>query len=83
MEHGVDFNRLNDCVSDEGKGLDLLEDSVKRSQEAGVDKSCTVRVAGKKWCVRDGGVWKDCKEGSGVGDLVHKVESLFNTTGRT
>ena len=81
MEHGVDFERLNDCVSEEGKGLDLLEESVKRSQEAGVQKSCTVRVAGKIWCIRDGGVWKECSEGSKVGDLVGKVERLFNGTG--
>ena len=42
LEHGIDFEDLNNCVSEEGKGLDLLEASIKRSEEAGVRKSCTV-----------------------------------------
>ena len=42
LEHGIDFEDLNNCVSEEGKGLDLLEASIKRSEEAGVKKSCTV-----------------------------------------
>lgn len=42
LEHGVPFDDLNACVSEEGKGLDLLEASIKRSEDAGVKKSCTV-----------------------------------------
>ncbi len=42
LEHGIPFEDLNACVSEEGKGLDLLEASIKRSEEAGVKKSCTV-----------------------------------------
>ena len=42
LEHGIPFEDLNSCVSEEGKGLDLLEASIKRSEEAGVKKSCTV-----------------------------------------
>ncbi|MCJ1390669.1 hypothetical protein MMC18_003530 [Xylographa bjoerkii] len=77
LEHGVDFNLLNDCVSEDGKGLDLLEASVKRSKEAGVKYSCTVRLDDKFRCIRDGGVWKDCKGGSKVEDLVSDVEKLY------
>ena len=42
FEHGISFEDLNACVSEEGKGLDLLEASIKRSEEVGVKKSCTV-----------------------------------------
>ena len=77
LEHGVDFERLNGCVSEEGKGLDLLEASVKRSQDAGVQYSCTVRLDDKFRCVRDSGKWKDCEGGSEVKDLVNDVERLY------
>lgn len=77
LEHSVDFDRLNDCVSEEGKGLDLLEASVKRSKEAKVKYSCTVRLDEEVRCIRDGGKWKDCKGGSKAGDLVDDVEKLY------
>ncbi|KAI4173809.1 MAG: hypothetical protein LQ348_006479 [Seirophora lacunosa] len=64
--------------SEEGKGLDLLEQSVERSQAAGVTKSCTVRVDDKMWCIRDGGEWKDCENGSDVRSLVKEVEKLYS-----
>ena len=50
---------------------------MERSAEAGVEKSCTVRVGGEKWCVRDGGEWKDCDGGYEVGDLVKEVEKRY------
>ena len=73
LEHGISFNDLNACISEEGKGLDLLEASVKRSEKAGVKKSCTVRVGGEQWCIMDGGKWKDCRGGHEVKDLVEEV----------
>ena len=76
LEHGISFDDLNACISEEGKGLDLLEASVKRSEKAGVKKSCTVRVGGEQWCVMDGGKWKDCEGGHKVKDLVAEVERL-------
>jgi hypothetical protein len=79
LEHGLSFDDLNACISEEGKGLDLLEASVKRSAEAGVKKSCTVRVDGEQWCVMDGGEWKDCKSGHEVKDLVAEVERLYKS----
>ncbi|SLM35065.1 Gamma interferon inducible lysosomal thiol reductase GILT [Lasallia pustulata] len=77
LEHGVDFDKLNGCVSDEGTGMDLLRDSIERSKEAGVIYSCTVRLDGKVRCIRDGGEWKDCEGGSSVGDLVRDVEEAY------
>ena len=79
MEHSVDFEKLNACISEEGRGMDLLEASVVRSQKANVTKSCTVRVGGEKWCVRDGGQWKGCEGGYEVADLVKEVERQYNT----
>ena len=44
LEHGVDFDRVNDCMSrDEDYGLKLLRESVLRTEEVGVTTSCTVR----------------------------------------
>ena len=77
LEHGISFDDLNACISEEGKGLDLLEASVKRSENAGVKKSCTVRLGGEIWCIMDGGKWKDCKEGHEVRDLVEVVEQRY------
>lgn len=43
LEHGLDFDQLNECVSrDDGYGIGLLRDSVQRTAEAGVTRSCTV-----------------------------------------
>ncbi|KAL9041865.1 MAG: hypothetical protein Q9180_001001 [Flavoplaca navasiana] len=77
LEHGIAFEDLNGCISEEGKGLDLLMASMERSQAAGVKKSCTVRVNNKTWCVRDGGEWKDCPGGSNTKSLVKEVERLY------
>lgn len=77
LEHGIEFEALNACISEEGKGLDLLEASVERSRKADVTKSCTVRVGGELWCIRDGGEWKDCEGGHEVKDLVKHVEERY------
>ncbi|MCJ1358168.1 MAG: hypothetical protein MMC33_008166 [Icmadophila ericetorum] len=88
LEHGVDFDKLNGCVSEEGKGLDLLKKSVLRSKQAGVTRSCTVRLDGKKRCLRDNGEWRDCEsirgkaEGSRVEQLVADVDMLFERVNR-
>lgn len=80
LEHGISFDELNACISEEGKGLDLLEASVARSENAGVKKSCTVRVGDEQWCLRDGGKWKDCEGGFQVKDLVNEVNRRYNIT---
>ena len=78
LEHGISFDALNACVSEDGKGIELLRDSVERSQDAAVKTSCTVRVAGKQWCVRDSGQWKNCDEGHEPKDLVAAVKKLHH-----
>jgi hypothetical protein len=91
LEHGIDFESLNQCasheddnlddpqdpISDDPSGISLLRQSVKHSEDVGVKTSCTVRVDEKVWCVRDGGEWKDCYNGSGVSTLVEEVERLW------
>lgn len=77
LEHGIGFDALNSCVSEDGQGADLLRASVKRSANAGVVKSCTVRVAGENWCIRDGAEWKNCEGGSQAEDLVAEVRRLY------
>ena len=79
LEHGVDFGRLNACASEEGKGLELLRDSVERSKNKGVVYSCTVRLDDQIRCIRDGGKWKDCEKGSTVDDLVADVDKLYKS----
>lgn len=82
LEHGIGFEALNSCVSDDGKGNDLLRSSVERSADAGVVKSCTVRVAGETWCIRDGGEWKDCGGGTEPKDLVAEVKRRYQNGSR-
>jgi hypothetical protein len=79
LEHGIDTSKINDCAieDDGGLGIGMLRDSVRRSTQAGVTTSCTVRLDEEIYCVRDGGEWKDCPNGAGVNDLVIKVEKLY------
>lgn len=78
MEHGLDFYAINHCISDEGHGAELLRESVLRSQQNGIRKSCTVRLEGKVRCIRDGGKWYDCPGGSEVSDLVDEIQHLYD-----
>lgn len=82
--------------SDDAIGLGMLRDSVKRTSEvwrlipssylnanhvqAGVTKSCTVRLNEEIYCIRDDGEWKDCPNGPGVNDLVLAVEKLYRSS---
>ncbi|KAL0471625.1 hypothetical protein QR685DRAFT_519662 [Neurospora intermedia] len=79
LEYAIDFDQLNQCATkDDGAlGIGLLRDSVKRSADAGVTKSCTVRLDNEIFCIRDGGKWSDCPHGSSVNDLVLAVEKLY------
>ncbi|KAF7845907.1 hypothetical protein BT93_L0116 [Corymbia citriodora subsp. variegata] len=86
LEHGISFEKLNQCVSaDDGqRGVDMLRDSVLRSAEKNVTKSCTVRIDDKEWCIRDGGEWVDCAGGHEPKDLVEEIleRRLQHTSGR-
>ncbi|PLN82087.1 hypothetical protein BDW42DRAFT_185055 [Aspergillus taichungensis] len=89
-QHGIDFDALNRCASnqdddpndpDKLSGLALLRKSALRSAKLKVGISCTVRLNEAVWCVRDGGVWKDCAKGgkaSEVSVLVEEVNRLYD-----
>ena len=65
---------------DEVSGLRLLRESFMRSHSLGIKRSCTVRVDEQVWCVRDGGIWKDCgenEERSEVSALVEEIKRLW------
>ncbi|PGH11738.1 hypothetical protein AJ80_06999 [Polytolypa hystricis UAMH7299] len=65
---------------DKISGLALLRKSFMRNERLGIRKSCTVRVDKKIWCIRDGGVWKDCAQdgkGGEVPTLVEHIEQLW------
>lgn len=71
----------DDCSEpDKVSGIALLRQSIQRNLDAGIKKSCTVRLDEHIWCVRDGGLWKDCVkdgEGSSVSVLTKEVERLW------
>lgn len=82
LEHGIDFDKLNECsIADNGGlGMGLLRDSIRRTKDAGVINSCTVRLNEEIYCIRDGGKWRDCPNGPGVNDLIIAVEKLYQAS---
>lgn len=82
LEHAIDAKALNDCAvkDDGGFGIGLLRDSVRRSSDAGVTKSCTVRLDEKIYCIRDDGQWTDCPQGPEVNDLIIAIEKLYRSS---
>jgi hypothetical protein len=82
LEHGVDFDKVNECMSkDDGAyGMGLLRESVKRSADLGVSRSCTVRLNGKERCVVDDGEFVDCEGGSKPEDLIRDINKLYEET---
>ncbi|KAF2279022.1 uncharacterized protein EI97DRAFT_225532 [Westerdykella ornata] len=80
LEHGIDFDRLNHCVSkDDGAyGMGLLRESVKRSAELNVTTSCTVRLNDQVRCIYDGGRFRNCEGGSRPEDLIRDINKLYN-----
>jgi len=82
LEHALDFDALNECATrdDGAHGLEMLRNSVTRTADAGVTKSCTVRLDNEIYCIRDGGEWTDCPHGAGVNDLVIAIEKLSRSS---
>ncbi|KAF2121421.1 hypothetical protein BDV96DRAFT_483910 [Lophiotrema nucula] len=79
LEHGIDFDKLNDCSSkDDGAyAMGMLRDSVQRSSDLNVTTSCTVRLDNEVRCIVDGGKFKDCDKGSKPGDLIEDINGLY------
>ncbi|KAJ5497200.1 Gamma interferon inducible lysosomal thiol reductase GILT [Penicillium fimorum] len=93
MEHGIDFDSLNKCASQQNddpndgndggpplSGLALLRESATHGEQLGVKTSCTVRLDDAVWCIRDSNEWKNCAQngkGSQPSALVDQVEKLW------
>ncbi|KAF2473988.1 uncharacterized protein BDR25DRAFT_257074 [Lindgomyces ingoldianus] len=80
LEHGLDFDQLNYCVSqDDGAfAMGMLRDSVTRSADLNVTTSCTVRLDSKVRCIVDDGEFVKCPGGSRPEDLVRDIKKLFD-----
>ncbi|OQE44290.1 hypothetical protein PENCOP_c002G07701 [Penicillium coprophilum] len=93
MEHGIDFDSLNKCASQQNddpndgndggpplSGLALLRASATHGEQLGIKTSCTVRLDDAVWCIRDSNEWRNCArngEGSQPSTLVDQVEKLW------
>lgn len=79
LEHGIDVEKLASCTNEEDGTLSVerLQKSFNRTTEAGVTKSCTVRLNNEVRCIRDGGEWSDCEGGSTPEDLVKDIWDLW------
>ncbi|KAG0161649.1 hypothetical protein PDIDSM_1842 [Penicillium digitatum] len=93
LEHGIDFDALNKCASQQNddpndgndggpplSGIALLRESAMHGEQIGVKISCTVRLDDDVWCIRDSDEWKNCAqngEGSQPSALVDQVEKLW------
>lgn len=55
-------------------------ESARRCDQLNTHISATIRIGGKNVCVRDGGVWKDCREvlSLGGGDVTLGLEKLID-----
>ncbi|KAF9191380.1 hypothetical protein BGZ49_003563, partial [Haplosporangium sp. Z 27] len=67
------LRNVKEC-SESREGFDLLVESVQNTIDHGVSTSCTVFIEGKKRCVVDGGVWRECPGGSSVADFVRSIK---------
>ncbi|KAM3424692.1 hypothetical protein BST61_g6679 [Cercospora zeina] len=81
LEHGIDFERINKCTTDDDGVLavERLQASFNHSASVGVTTSCTVRLNNEIRCIRDGGKWTDCEGGSQPLDLVRDVLDLSSS----
>lgn len=79
LEHGMSFDKLNDCTTaeDGSFSVDMLRTSFNRTAALGIEKSCTVTVGNEIFAVRDGGEWKDLRNGSSAASLVNEVNRLY------
>lgn len=83
--HCADRARVNDYTTviqpcaESIEGQNLLISSAERCDRLKTHVSATIRIAGKNVCVRDGGVWKDCKEplSFGGGNVALGIQKLI------
>ncbi|KCV73086.1 hypothetical protein H696_00631 [Fonticula alba] len=69
----LNMDAFRNCTEPYGYGGQLLHESVMRTKERGITKSCTVVIDDEIVCVRDGGSWYNCPNGSTVADFVRQI----------
>jgi hypothetical protein len=57
-----DYTTIIQPCAESVEGKNLLIQSAERCNQLKTHTSATIRIAGENVCVRDGGMWKDCKE---------------------
>ncbi|KAF9365526.1 hypothetical protein BGX34_009669 [Mortierella sp. NVP85] len=67
------LDKVDECSKGQ-EGFDLLVESFEHTIHHGVGTSCTVFIDDEKRCVIDGGVWRECPEGSTVADFVRSIK---------
>src|SRR5947207_14985463 len=65
---GSDFTTVIQPCAESNEGTDLLSDCADRCNLVNTHTSATIRIAGKNVCIRDDGLWKDCKAVLSLGD---------------
>jgi hypothetical protein len=58
----TDFTTIIQPCAESDEGTKLLLDSADRCNLVDTHTSATIRISGKNVCIRDDGVWKDCKD---------------------
>lgn len=64
------------CI-DGTQGTTLQVKSAKEVAANSVVKSCTVFIDGNKRCIRDGGTWYDCADGSSTQDFIKSICAVY------
>ncbi|KIZ04351.1 hypothetical protein MNEG_3606 [Monoraphidium neglectum] len=69
---GAPRQAMEACM-DGPEGAALMAASAGVTASRGMQRSCTVAIAGKKRCIRDGGRWYDCPGGDKEEDFVRSL----------
>ncbi|OAX43504.1 hypothetical protein K503DRAFT_708487 [Rhizopogon vinicolor AM-OR11-026] len=79
---GIDWgnSKAGQCAGEDGRGpegIQLLQQSVKDSIAAGIQKSCTIIINGRQVCIRDG-TWYDCEGGHTSADFIRQINAEYD-----
>ncbi|PIA17702.1 hypothetical protein COEREDRAFT_40358 [Coemansia reversa NRRL 1564] len=72
---GLDTAAFLNCATQQ-EGRDLLKQSIENTEFAGVGRSATVYINGKRRCVEDGG-WRECPGGHSPSDFIRDICAAY------
>jgi hypothetical protein len=75
-ENLIKWSDVQTCVSS-SKGNQLFYQSLERTRLALAEKSCTIHINGKFWCMHDG-FWLNCAEGHDEKSFIKAICSRYN-----